>query len=80
MLTQTEFDGLNRAQLNALCQLIKEDPCSGALRADQARDCQRDLELMKNSAAPSLPHPILSGRTVRETRLESLRRRIRAIL
>jgi hypothetical protein len=79
MMTQTEFD-LNHAQLNALCQVIKEDPCSGALRADEARDCQKALELAKDSATLMLPHPVLSGKTIGETRLESLRRQIWAIL
>lgn len=76
MMTQTEFDHLNRAQLSAVCQAIKEDSCSSALQADEARDCQRALELTKDSAK----HPVLSGKTIGETRLESLRRRIRAIL
>jgi hypothetical protein len=79
-MTQTEFDGLNRTQLSAVCQAIKEDPCRNALEADEARDCQRALELMKDSAMFRFPHPIRSGKTIGETRLESLRRRIRAIL
>jgi hypothetical protein len=76
---KSELERLSLSQLDRLCQKVHENSRSTSIEADQARDLSNDKRtiyqrMQKDST--SFKQPGLNDKTIGESQIEALRRRM----